>query len=60
MTSFWLAVDNLKVTVMLLSLFGDMLKVLVLDNGGLLASESPSYRVTESQTPKGTQYTGGL
>ena len=27
--------------------------------GGLLATESQSCRVTESQTTKGTQYTGG-
>ena len=27
--------------------------------GGLLATEWQSDRVTESQTPKGTQYTGG-
>ena len=27
--------------------------------GGLLATECESHRVTESKTPKGTQYTGG-
>ena len=32
----WWAVDNLKVTVILLSVFDDMLKVLVLDKNKML------------------------